>query len=463
MADKKQVQKKEFNFSKPRVQAAKADSGSFTSLSIPSGLELFSPKKAKYRLDIMPYRLKQAVPHKELSVGDCHYEKTYYTHRGVGANQDTFCCLRRNWGEKCPICQYIDKERQKPNNSEQRVKDLKEMGPKDRQLWLVKDLEEPDKGWQVWDVSYHLFGKQLNEKLDASDEEDGYDRFPLPHKGLTLKVKFTSESFQGNGFWKCTNIEFVARTEQYPMETVDEVPCLDLIPKKVPYDKLEAIFLQKDEEPDDDAEGETTETGEAGDDEPAPKAPGKKPKPKPPVEDDNDSEGTTEAEGDPDDEEGSADAEDGDGDGDDPDPDADDAPTDVGGDEEDGGDGEGDPDAEPVSEPDEVVKASDRGIELGDDVKHKEHGTCKVVHISGDETALRLKDKKGEVHRGISPADCKPMDGDEDDEPAPKPKPAAKPAPAKKPAADLPFGEDDDEPAPKPKPAAKPAPKPGKK
>jgi hypothetical protein len=67
--------------------------------------------------------------------------------------------------------------------------------------------------------------------------------------------------------------------------------------------------------------------------------------------------------------------------------------------------------------------AEDRGLKVGDTVKHSEFGVCLIVKISGDGTSLRLEDKEGDLHNGVGPEEVTklakntpPPQSDEDDD-----------------------------------------------
>ena len=115
---------------------------------------------------------------------------------------------------------------------------------------MVKDLTNDPDSVLVWEVSYHLFGKQLKDKINNSDEEDGYDYFADPTEGLTMRLALQQSD---KGKWvEAADIEFRARTEQYESEIIKEMPCLDEMLVATPYDKYKSLFLQMDDSDDDE-------------------------------------------------------------------------------------------------------------------------------------------------------------------------------------------------------------------
>ena len=215
-------------------------------VKLPEGTGFFQIKAGKYRLDFMSYVCKKGKgddggnPYFEK--GELAFERTFFVHRDVGPNGDWHLCAAKTLGLPCPICEYRAKMARDPNADEEV---MKELGPKERQLWIVKDLSDPDEV-HVMEASYHLFGKQLDAKIRSGDEEDGYEFFADPVEGLTVRVNFEQSD---RGKWvEATDIEFKARREQYDEDVVDEMPDLDSVLVATPYDKLKKLFLQTDEE-----------------------------------------------------------------------------------------------------------------------------------------------------------------------------------------------------------------------
>lgn len=402
------AKRQERRYSDPRERAKKqAESSGYnrTAYRVPEGMKVFSIKKAGvYRLDIMPFAAGKGNPFAD--EGMLHYERTFFQHRDIGLDQDAYICLRTHQQVKdfkrfelCPICKY----RQEISQSDQAL--AKKLAPKERQLFNVIDLANPDDGVQLWEISHHLFGKLLDTKINNADEDDEYFKFFYHDDGLTLKCTAAEKSMGGDSkpFYEIADIEFKKRSEQYSDDILEQCACLDDLLIQLDYDKLEAIFTET-AAPDDEDSGEGEEEDE--DDEPSPK-PSRKPSAtsskttKPAPKSSSRSSAAKEEE----------------------------------------------------SEDDEP--STPNGITVGDMVEHDTLGLCEVVHVSGDGTSLRLKDEEGTVHKAIDPLDVEPVDPDaeepeeeeeEEETPPPRKKPAAKPAPKKpQPKAMEEEAEDEDE------------------
>jgi hypothetical protein len=115
---------------------------------------------------------------------------------------------------------------------------------------LVKDLQVPGAGVQLWDWSKFSFGKLLNERIKNSDDEtEGWVYFADPVDGHQLRVTFSKEpTGDGGTYIKASAIDFRKRPAPLDMNVVNKLPCLDDMLVLVPYNKLKAIYLQVDEE-----------------------------------------------------------------------------------------------------------------------------------------------------------------------------------------------------------------------
>jgi hypothetical protein len=366
-----------------RTRAESHESGfTRTAIKVPKGMEFFTPSLKGNRVDIVPYKVTEAG-NKNADPGFLYYERTYFVHRGVGAEEQAYCCLRKNFDKKCPICEHRARLAKDPKADKDILKALE---PKERQLFNIYDYGDSEKSVQLWDISFHNFGKALDEKVMNGDDGE-YDLFFAPENGFTLKLAFKEKSFPGGGrpFKDCSDIEFKPRKAPISDEVLEAAANLDTLLLELSYEELKKIFMQTeddDEEDDEDDDDEKDDEDEEDDEEEEDEKPAKKPSSKKPpkaeeVDDDDDDE---------------------------------DEPEDD----------------------DELPTAKSKGIKVGTMVEHDEHGTCEVVHVSTDGTSLRLKDEDDDVHKAIGVADVKLIkkksskkveeddDDEDDDEPPPK-------------------------------------------
>jgi len=221
-----------------------------TSLNVDKDVKFFKTTAAGVRrVDVIPYRAGKGNPVAE--EGELHFERTYWSHRAIGPNNESYVCRAKTAGLPCPVCEHRAKLAADPNGDEALVKQL---APRERQLWNVVDVDDDDGGVQLWDISFHLFGKLLDAEITNADEDEEYEYFADLEDGYTLKLGFEEKKFgQGRPYYEVVTIGFKARKQGYDEDILEQVVCLDdalIIPD---YDELKKIFLQMedaDDEPD---------------------------------------------------------------------------------------------------------------------------------------------------------------------------------------------------------------------
>lgn len=256
-SNKQQRTDKKLKYASARKRADKKQreaSYSSTYLKIPSGVKMFKPKEGVMMLDILPFRAGEGNPCAD--EGLLHYERTYHLHARVGADGGSpYLCPRLTSKSPCPICEDRHRMLKKADPDDEKL--VKDLAPKERQLFNVINLKEPDKGIQLWDMSYHLFGKLLDARIRNSDEDEGWDQFAALEGGMTLKVGFKEKSFGGRNFLEAETIDFKPRTEDYDEAMLDKAHCLDELLIEPEYEALKEAYLEaakpsKDEDDEDD-------------------------------------------------------------------------------------------------------------------------------------------------------------------------------------------------------------------
>jgi len=234
----------------------RASGGEFYTVEIPEGMSIFQPKAGVYKIDVVPYEVGEGNPY--AAKGYWYYERTFWLHRGVGVNNESVICMAKTFGKPCAVCDYRAKMAKDPNTDEALIASLK---PKERQLWLVYDHGEPDKGVQLWESSYHTFGRLLERRRRGADEDEGYIRnFDDWEAGATLRVMFAEEDAGGYTYLNATSIEFKPRPKGLPEELLNHGVCLDSLLKEVDYARVKRLLMQAEGAEEDEA-GETDEPG----------------------------------------------------------------------------------------------------------------------------------------------------------------------------------------------------------
>ena len=233
--------------------------GSIPYLNLPEGAQLFQPKTGRMSIDILEYEVGKGNPIAEEET--LYYERTYFVHRGIGATNDTYVCPAKTSGNRCPVCEHRSKLQ--ADGDEENEKLIYDLKPSERQLFNVINVKEPDKGVQIFDFSWWNFGKKLDAEIRNADEDDNWHDFASYENGLTLRVAFAEDKFQGNTFNVLESVNFKPRSTEYDEdEMLEEVYCLDDVVKELPYKKLKDIFLQTSDEDEEEEEEDDPEDDE---------------------------------------------------------------------------------------------------------------------------------------------------------------------------------------------------------
>jgi len=166
----------------------------------------------------------------------------------VGPDNRWYVCPREwsNGRRPCPICEYRQKLKEDPDADKKAIDAL---APSRRQLFNVIDTKHRDKGVQIWDFSYHLFGKLLVTYLEKRQEKlKNWCEF---EGGMTLTLGLEKRTFEGNKFVEVKMIDFDERKKDYDGdEMLTKVHCLDELIKVPSYDELKKVFMQTGEDTD---------------------------------------------------------------------------------------------------------------------------------------------------------------------------------------------------------------------
>ena len=266
----------------------------FGALKVPRGLSFYKPKKVgSFTIDLIPFEVTENcnrfVESERRSNGPTWWypERRYWVHYGVGHNNETFACPALNFGHPCPICQQRKKFLDFPDaESQAKAENLK---AKQRQLWLVYDHEQSEKGVQLWEVSRWLFGEYLKEHIDGYPEpkRKPYKEYYDPDGGMTISVTCKDKpAGKGKPVTHYLVHSMHPRTELLPVSIFEHGYDLDAMVQEVPYAKLNAAFTGEvtddddgDGDDDDDQDGKpakrpaVSSNGDGNHDEDTPKRP----------------------------------------------------------------------------------------------------------------------------------------------------------------------------------------------
>lgn len=193
--------------------------------------------------DFLPYITSNSNV-KGIEAGDIWYVRPYGVHRNIGIDNKTRLCLRLTFGKPCPVDEH-QKEMYKAAKTDEQKKTATALYHKKRALYNVIDLDDPDKGVQVFDISDHLFSNLLEQELQLAKPK--YDGFADLKGGYTVTVRFKKKVLGDREWFEAERIDFKERAD-YPVTILEDTYDLDAMLKPLSYEALENEFLGKEEE-----------------------------------------------------------------------------------------------------------------------------------------------------------------------------------------------------------------------
>ena len=277
MATKTQRERRKRQMASPAAVQSDVAGKTEAFYKMPKGIPSWNPKKpGPYEIDIIPYEVgKRFLEYKRkpdgVKPGQWYPFRTFYVHYQVGPDRDQLLCPAANFGKPCPVCEHRNEVAQDPKSDWK--KDIKPFQPKDRQLILIVDHAELDKGVQLWEVAPFNFHDQLRDKIDnaSAKNKERYQKFFDPDEGSTLRLIAKQETMGENGrpfLWFSVD-EFQERDTPLDDKLLDHGVCLDDLPNLLSYDQIRKLFygVTEEEAPKGGVENdEGDQDGQEGDD-----------------------------------------------------------------------------------------------------------------------------------------------------------------------------------------------------
>ncbi len=160
----------------------------------------------------------------------------YWVHNGIGPNEETFLCAAKMFQKPCAVCEQRARLLRDEDDSKEEL--IRSLSASQRELWNVLDMDDKDKGVQVWDYSDFLFFKYLRQKMDAYKK---YQMFADPDNGLILNIN--AAKAEKGPWYVCSDIECDPR-KALSDELLDQAVNFEGCLVETPYDELKAVFLQ---------------------------------------------------------------------------------------------------------------------------------------------------------------------------------------------------------------------------
>ena len=271
MATQRERDRRNMRIADASRRVAEHSTGGRQTLKLPDGIRFFNPNRVgqAYPIDVVPYELTDASKKfvkNYAKVGEWYYERTYFQHEHIGVSNERYVCPAATFGKKCPICDHIRTLRASPNKEALKLADS--LKPKERQLFLIYDREDERRGLQLWEVSFHLFGKSLQKKIAnkaGTPQHKAYLNFFHPFEGLTVRMIPGEKPMPGGRPITEFDVDdMVKREHPIPDNIIDHGYNLDDFVREVSFDDLKRAFFG--DVSDDDRGGDDDGTG--GDEDP---------------------------------------------------------------------------------------------------------------------------------------------------------------------------------------------------
>lgn len=232
-------------------------------LKVPEGTEFFKPEKKKtYVLDILPYNVSDKKHPDKVKKGMTWFKRTLYLLRNVGPEEETMLSPR-TLGKKCPVSEEYNRLR---NDSDSSAKEMAK-GLKAKVVEVYNIRLKGSKKVMLFEMSRFCFGDVLAEAIEMADDPALRD-FYEADGGVSLKIKFKEDKYEGRAFLKLFSVEFIERDKPIGSSILKKVIDLDKILVVPEYDDLKDLFFgeERDEEEDGADDDDVEETEEDEDD-----------------------------------------------------------------------------------------------------------------------------------------------------------------------------------------------------
>jgi hypothetical protein len=212
-------------------------------LNVPGDTEFYEHKKGEQVIDIVPYEVTVSNhPIEGVQPGDIWYQRWVWVHYDVGAQGKAYVCPALTNNTKCPMCEHraqlmAESSTATPERAAELKPMIESLKPSQREIFNVREDGEV----KLWTLSFHLFGRKLDEELSEGPEEYA-SAFDM-EGGYLVKARFQSTSVgSGKPFLKCSRIDFLPREVDLDDSILEQTWDLDKVFTLLSYDQLYNIY-----------------------------------------------------------------------------------------------------------------------------------------------------------------------------------------------------------------------------
>lgn len=209
-------------------------------INLPEGIDFFKAYYDKInKIIILPYIAGDKDP--KVPEGEEAYCVEYYVHRSIGVNNDNYLCMKRMYGESCPICEEIE---DLSGDYEKNKENIGKLRPSKRILYNILDYKSDNtEQIKLFDASFAFFEKEMLEEV-VDPETNEIITFPdASAEGYYVNFRATEESFGQVKYPKYKSFRFEKRGFAIKKEILDKVFVLDSLFNIPKYEDVKNAFL----------------------------------------------------------------------------------------------------------------------------------------------------------------------------------------------------------------------------
>lgn len=174
-----------------------------------------------------------------LKPGEKDYKLEIPIHRDVGEANERVVCQKLAFGKRCPMCEDRSAEMSKDESARDKYL-IESLNISWRCFYNIYDYDDPDKGIQIWESSYHLFEKYVLEEAEIGAEE--VVAFADLDEGKTIEWMGKKKTLGKNSFIEGVVFNFADR-DPYPQSVLEEVYPLDQMVIIPDYEEVYRMHL----------------------------------------------------------------------------------------------------------------------------------------------------------------------------------------------------------------------------
>ena len=223
--------------------------------NFPSSIKFFKAKEGRNKINIIPYVVKSKnhplVKLGDMEIGDWDYVMDIWVHRNIGPADKDIVCLKKNYGRKCPLCDYSAEFADKGKEKEAKV-----LKASRRVFYNVTNERNIEAGLMVFSVSHFLFEKELIEEARSESGDKQALDFADIEEGRVISFRGSMASMPGNRgkseFLEFKSFKFEEREVEFDEDIVNDTISFDEIMEVFTYDEIEIIYLGGESEEEED-------------------------------------------------------------------------------------------------------------------------------------------------------------------------------------------------------------------